>query len=113
MSTLQQKLMISLVSAVVFVLLNLPHEYTHKLLRPLTGPLGQGTCTTPVGMLVHAVVFYLVTRYVLMRNYTSACEGTKHKRALIATVIFALLSSPMFLEIALPALPVARLLRAS
>jgi hypothetical protein len=96
MASLQQKLMISLSSAVLFVLVSLPQTYdlTNKVLGGLVGPLTTGGCPTTVGILTHAVVFYLVTRYVMMRNY-EACEATKTKRALTAAVIYALLSSPL------------------
>jgi len=88
--------MISLSSAVLFVLVSLPQTYdlTNKVLGGLVGPLVAGGCPTTVGILTHAVVFFLVTRYLMMRNYM-ACEATKTRRALTATIIFALLSSPL------------------
>ena len=95
MATLEQKLQISLISAGLFVLLNLPQTYdvTNKLLSGLVGPLASGGCPTMVGLLIHAVVFYMGTRLMMKGSYTS--EHLKHKRSLITTLIFVLLSSPM------------------
>lgn len=95
MATLQQKLMVSLGSAALFVLVNLPQTYglTDKLLGGLVGPLAKGGCPTTVGLLVHAVVFYLLSK--LSMNRAPGSHEAKHRRALTATFVMALLSSPM------------------
>jgi hypothetical protein len=97
MATLEQKLIISLMSAAVFVLVNLPQTYqlTNKILGGLLGPLSNadGKCATTVGLVVHALVFYLVTRLMMTNAYSS--KKLKHRRALIATLVFVILSSPM------------------
>lgn len=94
MATLEQKLAVSLMSAGIFVLLNLPQTYgvTNKFLSGITGPLATGGCPTMVGLLLHAVVFYILTRLMMKKSYCA--DSIKHKRALIGTIIFVLLSSP-------------------
>lgn len=92
---LHHKLMIALMSAAIFVLLNLPQTYafTNQLLGGIVGPLATGGCPTMVGLLIHALVFYMLKRLMMRQSYFS--DAMKHKRALIATVLFVVLSSPM------------------
>ena len=56
MPSLQTKLTISLGSAALFVLINLPATYrlTNQLLGGLVGPLYSNGCPTMLGMAVHA-----------------------------------------------------------
>lgn len=95
--SLKTKLLISVASAAVFVLVNLPqvYKFTDSVLGKLVGPLVQGNgCATTLGAIIHAVVFYLLTRFMMKNDYAT-CEATKHRRALTATLIFVLLSSPL------------------
>jgi hypothetical protein len=94
MATLNQKLMISLGSAAIFILVNLPQTYnlTNSLFGGIVGPLSSGGCATALGLVVHAVVFYLLSRLSMSKSYGST--DLKHRRALIATVIMLVLSSP-------------------
>lgn len=87
--------MISLGSAAIFVLVNLPQTYniTNSLLGGIVGPLASGGCATTLGLLVHAGVFYALSRLSMHKSEGSA--HLKHRRSLIATVVMLVLSSPM------------------
>lgn len=90
MSTLNQKLMISIFSAVLFILVSLPQTYN------LTNSLGLNTysmgCPTYTGLLLHAFVFFVLT-YLSMWN-SNASAGLKVKYSLWGTLLFFVISSP-------------------
>jgi hypothetical protein len=91
MPSLQQKLMISLGSAALFVLVS--HPAVYKFTNGLIGGLTSNGCPTLLGLASHAVVFYLLTLLSMKGTYQS--EATKRKHSLIAAALFALLNSPM------------------
>ncbi len=95
MTTLQGKLGISAFSSVLFLVVNLPQTYelTNKILPFETVKNG---CPTVAGLIVHALVFYLLS-FLSMGNKVD--EATKAKHALWGTVIFVLLSSPLMYTI--------------
>lgn len=93
MATFQQKLYISLGSAALFALVNLPQTYqlTDSLL-PLNLYNSITGCPTGVGLIIHAIVFFVLT-FLSMgdpRNKT----GIKLKHTIYGTLIFFLISSP-------------------
>lgn len=93
MATLTAKLSISFGSAVLFTLINLPQTYrlTNKLL-PFNLYNTSTNCPTYIGLLLHTVVFFVLT-YLSMGNSTIK-SGIKLKHTLYGTLIFYLLSSP-------------------
>ena len=91
MTTLQQKLTVSLMSAAVFVLVALPT--TFKFTTSLIGGITENGCPTLLGLAIHAGVFYVLTIFQMKGSYEH--EGTKRKRALMGTALFALLNSPL------------------
>lgn len=90
MSTFNQKLMISVFSAVLFILVSLPATYN------LTNSLGLNTysmgCPTYNGLILHTFVFFLLT-YLSMWN-SNASAGLKVKYSLWGSLLFFLISSP-------------------
>lgn len=93
---LSHKLMFTLAGAALFIAVSLPQtfKFTNGLLGKFVGPLASAAgCPTMTGLAVHAVVFFLVTKYVLMRN-TLAHDSTKTKRALFATLLFLVVACP-------------------
>lgn len=91
MPSLKQKLMISLMSAGLFVLV--AHPATFKFTNGIIGGITQNGCPTMLGLVVHAAVFFLLTKLSMRESYQS--EELKRKRSLIAAALFALLNSPM------------------
>ena len=93
MSTFQQKLRISLGSAALFALINLPATYklTNNLL-PFNLYNETTNCPTSTGLLVHTVVFFLVTLVSMSGAYID--QGTKIKHSLYGSLIFFFISSP-------------------
>lgn len=91
MTTLLQKTRISLGSALLFVAVNLQQTYgvTDKL-SPL--PLIEGNCPTGLGLLLHALVFFVLS-FATMGNPLEM-TGLKVKFSLYGTLIMFLLSSP-------------------
>lgn len=93
MSTFQEKLIISVFSAALFILVTLPATY--KLTTSLTtlNLYNQGTnCPTNLGLLLHTLVFFVLT-YLSMWNAPHS-SGLKLKFSIYGTLIFYLISSP-------------------
>ena len=92
-TTFNQKLQISLGSAILFALLNFPETYrlTNSLL-PFTTFDSTSNCPTYTGVLLHTLVFFLLTFFMMgdVQNRT----GIKLKHSLYGTLIFFLISSP-------------------
>ncbi|MCJ7638245.1 MAG: hypothetical protein MUO21_12210 [Nitrososphaeraceae archaeon] len=90
MSSFNQKLMISIFSAVLFILVSLPATYN------LTNSVGLNTysagCPTYNGLLLHSFVFFLLS--FLSMWSSNASTGLKVKFSLYGTLIFFLISSP-------------------
>lgn len=91
MSTFQKKLQISLGSAVLFMVTNLPQTYkiTDKILPWKTITKG---CPTHLGLLTHTLVFFIIT-FLSMGN-VKINPGIKLKHSLYGTLIYFLLSNP-------------------
>ena len=90
MSTFYQKLSISASSALLFLIVNLPiiYQLTDKIFG---GLLSDNKCPTTKGILLHTLVFFLVT-YLSMGG--NAPPSIKAGRALSASLVFLLLTSP-------------------
>lgn len=102
MTTLNQKLTISLASAGLFALLNLPctYNFTNKLSNDLFKVSmydEEKTCPTNIGLIVHALVFLLIT-YISMYNINQK-DGIKWKHSIIGALIFYLVSSPAIFSV--------------
>lgn len=93
MATLQQKVAISTSSALQFALLNLPFTYrlTNSLL-PLATYDTTTNCPTNLGLLVHAIVFFLIS--FLTMGDPRERTLLKVKFSLYGTLIAFFLSSP-------------------
>jgi len=98
MSSFQDKLVISIVSAIIFIIVNLPQTYalTSKitslnLYNVITG------CPTNLGILVHTLVFFVLT-YLSMWGAPQS-SGLKLKFSLYGTLIFYLVSSPVLFSV--------------
>lgn len=93
MSTLNQKVSISIASAALFTLVNAP--FTFKLVDSIT-PFNvynaSSMCPTNTGLIVHALVFFMITYYSMKGSYAS--KGTKIKHSLYGSLIFFFLASP-------------------
>ncbi len=93
MATLQQKLWISAGSAFLFTLINLPQTYqlTDKLL-PLDLYNKSTNCPTNIGLVVHAIVFFVLTFFSMGNPLENTFVKLKH--TIYGTLIFFLISSP-------------------
>ena len=90
MATLNQKLTISIFSALLFTLVNLPQTY--KLTNSLLPYNLYNNCPTNIGLIVHTIIFFILT-FLSMGN-PSINTGFKLKNTIYGTLIFYLLSSP-------------------
>lgn len=93
MTTFQKKLQISIGSAALFTLVNLPQVY--KLgnnILPLTTYNNLTKCPTNAGILLHTIVFFIGT-YISMMG-SSGESWLKLKNTIYSTLIFYMLSSP-------------------
>jgi len=93
MTTLASKISISFGSAILFTLINLPQTYklTNKLLHFNLYNL-HTNCPTHIGLLLHTIVFFVLTYLSMGNPYIKS--GIKLKHTLYGTLIFYLLSSP-------------------
>lgn len=89
MSTFQEKATIAAVPAVLFGLLN--SQFSYQLTNAIGLSTQQGGCPTPVGTVLHTVVFFIIT-YLLMGR--SGSRKQKADRALTSSLIFFALASP-------------------
>lgn len=97
MATLNQKLSISLASAGLFALVNLPctYNFTNKLSNDLLKVSlydEEKRCPTNVGLVVHALVFLLLTYASMYKS--NQPDGIKWKHSIYGALIFYLVSSP-------------------
>lgn len=97
MATFNQKLSISLASAGLFALVNLPctYNFTNKLSNDLLKINlydDEKRCPSNVGLIVHALVFLLIT-YASMHG-SKQPDGVKWKHSIYGALIFYLVSSP-------------------
>ena len=99
MSTLQEKSMISLSSAVLFALVNLPITYslTNAVLPVKTFNVST-QCPTHLGLLIHTLVFFAVT-YFSMGVNNRMSQGMKLRNSIFSALIFYLVSSPMMYSV--------------
>lgn len=93
MSTFNEKVGISVNSALFFALVNLPQAYnfTNNLID-LDLFNTSTKCPTSAGLVIHAVLFFIVT--YLSMSKARAGAGVKLKHSLYGTLIFYLVSSP-------------------
>lgn len=94
MATLQEKVSISVNSALLFYILNLP--FTYQLTNKLFSNTLYNTktdCPTPIGLIVHTLIFFLIT-FLTMGNLQERTL-TKIKHSLTGSAIFFIVSSPM------------------
>lgn len=93
MSTLEQKIKISVGSAAVLALVNLPqvYKFTNNLLPFNTFNEATG-CPTNTGRLVHILVFALLS-YLTMSN-ANVDDGTKLKHTIYSALIAYFVTSP-------------------
>ncbi len=91
MTTLEQKATISLGSALLFAIINLPQTYqlTNSFLPGITM---QNGCPTSLGLLIHTLVFGLIS-FLTMGNVREQ-TWRKVKYSIYGTLIFFFLSSP-------------------
>ena len=92
MSTLQEKLLISSKSAILFGLVNLPIIYKFINGAGLNVYNNQTNCPTNIGLLISAIIFFVLT--FLSMWYAPLSNGLKLKFSIYGTLIFYLLSSP-------------------
>jgi len=73
MPTNQEKWMISAISALLFYIIALPQTYecvTNPIIETITGiELEKKGKPTTVGVMVHAIVFLLIVRYMMESDY--------------------------------------------
>lgn len=93
MSTLQKKISISAFSALLFILVSLPHTYniTNSLTHLELYDINKA-CPTNKGLLLHTLVFFLLT-YLSMWNAPQP-SALKLKFSIYGTLIFYFISSP-------------------
>lgn len=97
MGTLNQKLSISLASAGLFALVNLPctYNFTNRLSTDFFKVSlynEEKRCPTNIGLVVHAIVFLLLTYASMYKS--NQPEGIKWKHSIYGALIFYLISSP-------------------
>ena len=93
MTTLEQKVGISFGSAILFAGINMPQTYgvSNSILNGVVGPLVKDGCPTHVGLLIHTLIFGLIT-FLTMGNIGKN-TWLKVKYSFYGTLIFFLLSS--------------------
>lgn len=93
MSTFNEKVGISINSALLFALVNLPQAYAFTNSLSDVDLVDYITkCPTSAGLVLHAIVFFVIT-YLSMRK-SKADTGVKIKHSLYGTLIFFLVSNP-------------------
>lgn len=95
--SLSQKLTISFYSALLFVILSLP--ITYKLVGNLVGDLVQGLIQKQNAILLHSLVFLLISYVSMSLGETKTESIVKFSRALIGATLFLLLSTPFMYSI--------------
>lgn len=93
MSTFEEKVKISMFSALIFGLVNLPrtYQFTNSLVQNRFYD-DVAKCPTNLGLVIHAIVFFVIT--MLSMGDPREKTGIKIKHSLCGTLIFYLLSSP-------------------
>ena len=93
MSSLQQKISISAGSAFLFVLVNLPQTYklTNSILPIQTY---SQDCPTDRGLLIHTLVFFILSYLSMGNNNKRVSNSDKTKHSLYGALIFYFFSSP-------------------
>lgn len=91
MSTFQEKATIAAVPSLLFLALNSQFAYQ------LTNAVGLGTavggCPTPLGTVLHTVVYFLIV-YALMMGDKRSSSKTKADRSLTSSLLFFAFASP-------------------
>lgn len=93
MSNFNQKLAISLNSAILFYIINHPttYNFTSSLLDRTLIALN---CPTNLGIILHTIIFFFITYYSM--NNAKINEGIKIKHSLYGTLIYFFISSQAF-----------------
>tara|TARA_B110000208_G_C11777134_1_gene432467 strand:+ start:34 stop:444 length:411 start_codon:yes stop_codon:yes gene_type:complete len=91
MSTFEKKVLISIKSAILFLLVNLPNTFklTSKLLKL---NLYNKYCVTNLGLIIHTLVFFSLTYLSMSKSKINKLIKLKH--SIYGTLIYYLLSSP-------------------
>ena len=98
MATLEKKLSISIGSALLFLIINLPKTYKiTSFLTKLQLFNFDTNCRTNSGIIIHSFLFFIIT-YLSMGNSTTRI-GVKLKHSIYGTLILYLISSPAFYSI--------------
>jgi hypothetical protein len=97
MSSFKAKLAISISSALMFLVINLPQTYklTDKF---FPGNLLNNGCPTALGLLIHTLVFFGIS-FLTMGTSDKLDTGVKIKHSLYGSLIFFFLSSPVMYKI--------------
>lgn len=94
MATFEEKLKISLQSAGLFAVINLPQVYgiTNSVIPFINTFNGVTKCPTNIGLIVHMVAFFALTLLSMIGSPKDNMIKLKH--TIYGTLIFYLLSSP-------------------
>ena len=93
MSNFDQKLAISVKSAIMFYLINLPitYNFTSELFNSTLISLN---CPTNYGIILHTLVFFVITYLSMSKSKIN--NGIKIKHSLYGTLIYYFISSSPF-----------------
>ena len=98
MASLNTKIIISLKSSILFLIINLPQTY--QVMNNLFGEIfynKQSKCPTNWGLIIHTLIFFTIT-YIGMSSINIS-NGIKLKHSLYGTLIFYLISSPALFSV--------------
>ena len=91
MSTFEKKLSISIGSALLFLLINLPKTYNITS-NILSLNLYNDNCPTNMGLIIHTILFFIITYLSMSNPYIK--YGIKLKHTIYGSLLFYLISSP-------------------
>ena len=98
MASLNTKIIISLKSSILFLIINLPQTY--QLMNNLFGNIlynKQKNCPTNWGLIIHTLIFFTIT-YIGMSSINIS-NKIKLKHSLYGALIFYLISSPALFSV--------------
>jgi hypothetical protein len=98
MASLNTKIIISLKSSILFLIINLPQTY--QVMNNLFGEIfynKQSKCPTNWGLIIHTLIFFTIT-YIGMSSINIS-NGIKLKHSLYGTLIFYIISSPALFSV--------------
>ena len=88
MSTFEKKLSISIGSALLFLVINLPKTYKFTS-NILSLELYNEKCPTNMGLVIHTILFFVVTYLSMSKSYIK--YGIKLKHTLYGSLLFYLI----------------------